>query len=216
MAIKVKICGVDREETVQTSVEAGVSMIGLVFFERSPRFLSLTRASSITQNIPKNVQKVGLFVDPTDREISEVIENVTIDTLQLHGNENPERVQEIKDFTKLSIIKVIKVKTFQDVNSFKAFEDTADTFLFDAKVNTEKNTNLPGGNAISFDWKVLSGVKVSNPWILAGGLDKNNVSKAIKTTGAKAVDVSTGVEDKLGVKGTRKIIDFIEATKKLS
>ena len=216
MAVEVKICGVDREETVEASVDAGASMIGLVFFEKSPRFLSLSRARSITRNIPENVKKVGLFVDPTNREISEVIENVKIDTLQLHGNEDPERVEKIKDFTSLSIIKVIKVKTLQDVKSFKAFEDIADIFLFDAKVSAEKNTNLPGGNAICFDWKVLSGVKIPKPWILAGGLDKNNVANAIKTTGAKTVDVSTGVEDKLGVKGIRKIIDFIEATKKLS
>ncbi len=216
MAIKVKICGVDRQETVEASVDAGASMIGLVFYEKSPRFLNLTRATSITQNIPKSVKKVGLFVDPTNREISEVIENVKIDTLQLHGNESPERVRDIKDFTGLSIIKVIKVRTLQDLNLFKAFVDIADNFLFDAKVNIEKNSNLPGGNAISFDWKVLSGVKIPKPWILAGGLDKNNVSEAIKITNAKAVDVSTGVEDKLGVKGTRKIIDFIEATRKLS
>ena len=197
MAIKVKICGVDRQETVETSVDAGASMIGLVFYEKSPRFLNLTRATSITQNIPKSVKKVGLFVDPTNREISEVIENVKIDTLQLHGNESPERVRDIKDFTGLSIIKVIKVRTLQDLNLFKAFVDIADNFLFDAKVNIEKNSNLPGGNAISFDWKVLSGVKIPKPWILAGGLDKNNVSEAIKITNAKAVDVSTGVEDKL-------------------
>tara|TARA_B100001029_G_scaffold141656_1_gene121169 strand:+ start:159 stop:809 length:651 start_codon:yes stop_codon:yes gene_type:complete len=216
VAIKVKICGVDRQETVEASVDAGASMIGLVFYEKSPRFLNLTRATSITQNIPKSVKKVGLFVDPTNREISEVIENVKIDTLQLHGNESPERVRDIKDFTGLSIIKVIKVRTLQDLNLFKAFVDIADNFLFDAKVNIEKNSNLPGGNAISFDWKVLSGVKIPKPWILAGGLDKNNVSEAIKITNAKAVDVSTGVEDKLGVKGTRKIIDFIEATRKLS
>ena len=216
MAIKVKICGVDRQETVEASVDAGASMIGLVFYEKSPRFLNLTRATSITQNIPKSVKKVGLFVDPTNREISEVIENVKIDTLQLHGNESPERVRDIKDFTGLSIIKVIKVRTLQDLNLFKAFVDIADNFLFDAKVNIEKNSNLPGGNAISFDWKVLSGVKIPKPWILAGGLDKNNVSEAIKITNAKAVDVSTGVEDKLGVKATRKIIDFIEATRKLS
>ena len=216
MAIKVKICGVDRQETVEASVDAGASMIGLVFYEKSPRFLNLTRATSITQNIPKSVKKVGLFVDPTNREISEVIENVKIDTLQLHGNESPERVRDIKDFTGLSIIKVIKVRTLQDLNLFKAFVDIADNFLFDAKVNIEKKSNLPGGNAISFDWKVLSGVKIPKPWILAGGLDKNNVSEAIKITNAKAVDVSTGVEDKLGVKATRKIIDFIEATRKLS
>ena len=121
--------------------------------------------------------------------------------------------QVLKD---LREIKVIKVRTLQDLNLFKAFVDIADNFLFDAKVNIEKKSNLPGGNAISFDWKVLSGVKIPKPWILAGGLDKNNVSEAIKITNAKAVDVSTGVEDKLGVKGTRKIIDFIEATRKFS
>ena len=211
MKAEVKICGLDRVETVEASVEAGAGMMGFVFYSPSPRSLTPIEASILTARVPSDVKRVGLFVDPTDEEILKVMDKNTFDMVQLHGEETPERVLDIKDLIGLPVMKVLKISCIQDLSFPSEYEDVVDYFLFDAFAPKDIKGALPGGNALSFDWSILSGVDISQPWVLAGGLNPENVKEAMIISGARAVDVSSGVEDRPGVKSTDKIRTFIEA-----
>ena len=211
MKAEVKICGVDRLETVEASVEAGAGMMGFVFYSPSPRSLTPIEASILTARVPSDVKRVGLFVDPTDEEILKVMDKNSFEVVQLHGEETPERVLKIKNLVGLPVMKVLKIASIQDLNTISKYEHVADWFLFDAVAPKSIKVALPGGNALSFDWSILSGIDISRPWVLAGGLNPENVKEAMIISGARAVDVSSGVEDRPGVKSTDKIRTFIEA-----
>ena len=211
MNIDIKICGLDRAETVDAAVEAGASMTGFVFYSPSPRNLAPSQATILTARIPEGVKRVGLFVDPTNEKISRVLDQNTLDVLQLHGEETPERVFEIKDLTSLPVIKVLKISGGQDLDHVSKYVDVADLFLFDAHVPRDMKGALPGGNARVFDWNILTGTDIPRPWILAGGLNSDNVEEALRISGANAVDVSSGVEERPGVKSVEKIRCFITA-----
>ena len=211
MKAEVKICGLDRVETVEASVEAGAGMIGFVFYSPSPRSLTPTEASVLTARVPSDVRRIGLFVDPTDEEISKVMDKNRFDMVQLHGEETPQRVLDIKELIGLPVMKVLKISCIQDLNTTSEYECVTDWFLFDAFSPKDIKGALPGGNALSFDWSILSGVDISQPWVLAGGLNPENVKEAMQTSGARVVDVSSGVEDRPGVKSIVKIRTFIEA-----
>ena len=211
MLAKVKICGLDREEAVDATVEAGAAMAGFVFYDPSPRNLSIKDAANLIRRVPETVTTVGLFVDPKDALVGSVLDKTNVDFLQLHGNESPERIYELKALTGLPIIKVLKVANEEDLDLLRAYEAVAEKFLFDARAPKEMENALPGGNALSFDWQLLAGRDWAAPWILAGGLTAENVAEAVRISGADAVDVSSGVEDRPGVKNIGKISAFIEA-----
>ncbi|MBC7952880.1 MAG: phosphoribosylanthranilate isomerase [Rhodospirillaceae bacterium] len=204
----VKICGLTDEESIDAAIEAGAEYLGFVFFAKSPRALTAERAAELTQFI-EGVQKVGLFVDPDDSLLNDVLTHVRLDLLQFHGAETPERLTQIRDEYCVPVMKVIPVAEAIDLQAAIPFYDVVDQLLFDAK--PPKGSDLPGGNAVSFDWSILKGFKCPVPWMLAGGLTPVNVAEAIKATGAKAVDVSSGVESAPGVKDVGKIRAFIAA-----
>jgi len=211
MNIEIKICGLDRAETVDTAVEAGATMTGFVFYSPSPRNLTPSEASALTERIPAGVKRVGLFVNPTDEKVSTVLDENSLDLLQLHGEETPERVFAIKNLSRLPVIKVLKISSAKDLDHTSEYAGVADFFLFDARAPKEMKGRLPGGNALSFDWNIIAGTHISRPWILAGGLNPDNVEEALRISGAKAVDVSSGVEDRPGVKSVKKIQCFVAA-----
>ncbi len=211
MAAKVKICGLDRAEAVDAAVDAGAAMTGFVFYNPSPRNLDIDLAGSLIRRVPAGVEKLGLFVDPEDTLISEVTGAAQLDLLQLHGDETPERVSELKDMTGLPVMKVFKIESAADLERLEAYREVADRFLFDARAPKDMENALPGGNAVSFDWQLLSDLEIQTPWVLAGGLTAGNVAEAIHVSGADAVDVSSGVEDRPGVKNVAKIKAFVEA-----
>ena len=213
MTVDVKICGIDRKESVDAAAKAGAKLIGFVFYSDSPRYLTSETASLLISRVPDCVMRVGLFVNPTDQEISDVLELSQLDYVQLHGEETPDRVRKIKTNTGLKIIKAIKVSDSLDLSKISSFEGIVDLFIFDAEAPSTGGRFLPGGNARSFDWHILEGLSINTPWLLAGGLNKHNVKDAIRTSGAKLVDVSSGVEDRIGVKSIKKIKSFIEATR---
>lgn len=204
----VKICGLTDEDAIDTAIEAGAEYLGFVFFAKSPRALTAERAAELTQFI-EGVQKVGLFVDPDDALLNEVLTHVRLDLLQFHGQETPERLAQVRDEYGVSVMKVIPVAEAADLKAAEPFYDVVDQLLFDAK--PPQGSDLPGGNAVSFDWSILKGFTCPVPWMLAGGLTPANVAEAIKATGAKAVDVSSGVESAPGVKDADKIRAFIKA-----
>ncbi|HIA82683.1 MAG TPA: phosphoribosylanthranilate isomerase [Rhodospirillales bacterium] len=213
MTVEVKICGLDRPETVDGAVNAGAEMLGFVFYPPSPRNLTASAASRLTNRVPAGVKRVGLFVDPTDEMITTVLNQNVLDLIQLHGNEPPERVAEIKDITSLKVIKVLKVTDIQDLKYVSVYQRVAEWLMFDALAPKDMKGALPGGNALSFDWNILARANIPTPWILAGGLNLENVKEAISTSGAKVVDVSSGVEKQPGVKCVEKIQSFIRAVK---
>jgi len=213
MTIEVKICGIKTEEALNSAVNNGAELVGFVFFEKSPRNISLFDAMELCRKSKGMVERVGLLVDPENTYISEVLDKVGIDTIQLHGAESPERVKEIKTRFKLPIIKSCPISCEEDLRLARTYETIADRLLFDAKAHSGEP--CPGGNARAFDWRLLAGRHWSCPWILAGGLTCQNVAKAIDISGAKGVDVSSGVENCHGNKSPKKIEEFLHGVKNL-
>ena len=206
MSAAVKICGLTDEESIDAAIAAGADYLGFVFCAKSPRNLSAERAAELTQFV-EGVRKVGLFVDADDSQLDEVLSHVRLDLLQFHGAETPERLEQVRREFALPVMKAIAVETAADLAGAADFAEVADRLLFDAK--PPKGAALPGGNAVSFDWNLLAGFKSRLPWMLAGGLTADNVAEAIRLSGAKAVDVSSGVESAPGVKDPARIAAFI-------
>lgn len=209
----VKICGLSTPETVQAAIDGGVDYIGFVFFERSPRNVSIETAASLRALLPDTVTPVALLVDAEDAFITDMVQRMRPGLLQLHGHETPERVSAIKTLTGLPVMKVLSVATKEDVAATALYEKVADLLMFDAKPPKSMPNALPGGNALSFDWSLLADVSLSGPWMLSGGLDADNVGAAIAQTGAPMVDVSSGVESAPGKKDVARIRAFIKAVK---
>lgn len=209
MTVAVKICGLREAEHVDAAARSGAALTGYVFFPKSPRNVSIAEAAALTSRVPSGVRKVALVVDANDEFLSAIVDGAGVDTLQLHGHETPERVQAVRDMFGLAVIKALPIANLGDVETARNYQDAADILLFDAK--PPKDATRPGGNALAFDWTLLSDTSWSVPWMLAGGLDASNVTEAIRISGTKMVDVSSAVEDDKGRKDVQKIHDFIAA-----
>lgn len=213
MPIDVKICGLTTADSLRAAVEAGAGYVGFVFYARSPRNVSLHQAAALALTVPAGVRKVGLFVDPSDPELSEVLSAVPLDVIQLAGDETPARVAEVRARTGKPLFKAIRIEGPEDVALAHTYEDSADFLLLDAKPPKAMPLALPGGNGLAFDWKLIAGETWTRGWILAGGLTAENVADAMEQSGATFVDVSSGVEDRPGVKSPAKIEAFIKAAR---
>ncbi len=209
MSVSVKICGLSDEAAVAAAVEGGAAMCGFVFFAGSPRYVTPERAGELTRDIPEGVAKVGLVVDADDDALAEIAARAGIGMLQLHGAEAPGRVKDIRERFGLPVMKVLPVAVADDLAHAKKYETVADRLMFDAR--PPKDAARPGGNARAFDWSLLAGKTFALPWMLAGGLSAENLSEAVETSGAKVVDVSSGVEDAPGRKNAEKIRAFLAA-----
>ncbi len=203
-----KICGLTRAEDVVAAVEAGANYIGLNFFPRSPRYVTTEQAIALTEEIPPGVCKVGLVVDADDITLTELMQ-VPLDMLQLHGSETPERVTEIKEKFGLPVMKVVGIADADDVAKLDQYGAVADQLMVDAK--PPRTGGLPGGNGLTFDWRLIANRRWPVPWMLAGGLTPDNVAEAIALTGVKQVDVASGVESAPGVKDPDLVRAFIAA-----
>ncbi|MDA7964679.1 phosphoribosylanthranilate isomerase [Ruegeria sp.] len=210
--IRVKICGLTAPNHVRAAADAGAGYVGFVFFPKSPRHIGPEAAAALAQHVPAGVAKVALTVNATDQELDHILSTVPLDMLQLHGKESPERVQQVRDRFGLPVMKAIGVAEVDDLAAIDLYSDVADQLLIDAK--PPRNADLPGGNGLSFDWRLLAGRKYwRKPWMLAGGLTPQNVAEAVRMTGAQQVDVSSGVETAPGVKDAGLIRAFIEAAR---
>lgn len=209
MSIEVKICGLTDAAAVKAVVEGGAAMCGFVFFPASPRNLTPKEAAELTKGVPEGVIRVGLTVDADDALLAEIALVAKIDMVQLHGAETPARTNEVRERFGLPVIKVLAVQGPDDLAAAKAYQGVADRLMFDAK--PPEDASRPGGNARTFDWRVLKNQTFALPWLLAGGLTAENLAEAVKTSGAVAVDVSSGVEDAPGVKNVDKIRAFLAA-----
>ena len=210
----VKICGLSEPQHVRTAVDAGADYVGFVFYEPSPRNVSIPVAQALATLARGRSKIVALVVDPDDALVDAVNAGVKPDYFQAHGSETPERIAGIVRRTGVPVIKAIKVRDASDVETARAYADVAAMILFDAKAPETLEGALPGGNGISFDWTLLSRDGSERAFMLSGGLDAGNVARAIDTTGAPIVDVSSGVESAPGRKDDAAIIKFIEAVRK--
>jgi phosphoribosylanthranilate isomerase len=213
MAVAVKICGINSTEAARAAEAAGADLTGFVFYPRSPRNVSPEQAREIAKALSERVMRVALFVDAGDEAIASVLDVVKFDMLQLHGGETPTRVTEIRERFGLPVMKAVKLAGPEDLAGAKAYFGAANRILFDAKPPAAMTHALPGGNALAFDWELLRGFEAPKPWMLSGGLNPENVAEAIRVSGARAVDVSSGVEDRPGHKDPGLIARFVRAAK---
>jgi phosphoribosylanthranilate isomerase len=209
MAVEVKICGVNSADGVAAAVANGARHLGFNFYPPSPRAIDGVRAAELARAVPAGITKVGLFVDARDETIAEVLAQAPLDMLQLHGDETPRRVKDIRRRFGLPVMKAVRLASATDVAAADAYLAAADRLLFDAKPPPEMKGALPGGNAISFDWSLIAGRSWSLPWVLSGGLNAGNLAAAVAATHATSVDVSSGVEESPGRKSPEKIAAFL-------
>jgi len=204
-SLEIKICGINDKYSMETALECEVEYIGLVFFKNSPRNVSIKFSKQLLENRNAQTKIVALTVNPDDDLISKIITNIQPDFIQLHGSETPERCLEIKKQFNIPIIKGIGIKTREElINSTRKFEKYSDILLLDAP-----SMSLPGGNGSKFNWNILKNYNYQKKWMLAGGLQSNNIQEAIKITNPMAVDISSGVEVQKGIKCPKLIKDFV-------
>ncbi|GAK46321.1 phosphoribosylanthranilate isomerase [Tepidicaulis marinus] len=213
MSLHVKICGLKTEEMIRAAAAAGADSIGFVFFEKSPRYLTMGEAMKLRRAVPEGVWVVALLVDPDNALLDDLVTYVHPDVIQLHGKESPQRVAEIRARTHIPVMKAIAVSGPEDVTGAEAYEPFVDMLLFDAKPPKTMAGALPGGNGLAFDWELIGTRKPRKPWMLSGGLTPLNVAEAIRTAGATMVDVSSGVESAPGEKDAALVEAFIRAAK---
>lgn len=213
MSIDVKICGINSAEALDAAVEGGAKMLGFVFFDKSPRAVSRDEARDLLARVPQGILKVALMVDPDDLKAQSIGRDLPFDMIQLHGAESVERVAALKAITGLVAMKAVGIAGGEDIARAHEYEDVCDYILLDAK--PPKDAVLPGGNALRFDWTLIKGEKWLKPWLLAGGLNADNLAEAVKTSGTSFVDVSSGVEDAPGHKSVEKIRAFLALSRTL-
>jgi phosphoribosylanthranilate isomerase len=215
MGVTAKICGLSTEEAVTAASDAGAAYLGFVFYPPSPRAVTPHRAARLCAGVPAGIARVGLFVNAVDRVIEAALAAAPIDILQFHGSETPERVAAAKLRFGRPVIKAVAISGFEDVLGAARYQDIADVLLFDAKPPRRPEA-LPGGNGLAFDWALIAGRPWRGPWMLSGGLTAELLPEAVRVSGAATVDVSSGVESRLGIKDLDKIRVFLATARTLA
>jgi phosphoribosylanthranilate isomerase len=208
----VKICGLSTPETLDAALKAGADWVGFVHYPKSPRHVDLDLGRDLSAQARGRARRVVLLVDADDEAIAEAVEALDPDLLQLHGHETPERIAAIRKAFGRPVVKALGIAEAADLAGLDAYEHAADHLLLDAKPPRNANA-LPGGNGLSFDWRLLVGLDPSLSFMLSGGLNPDNVAEAIRLTGSRAVDVSSGVETRPGLKDPAKIEAFVRAAR---
>lgn len=214
MSVAAKICGLSSEAAIEAAVAGGAAYVGFVFYPPSPRAVTPARAGDLCAAVPSGIWRVGLFVDADDATIRTVLDAAPIDLLQFHGKESPDRVFDVKNRFHRPVMKAISVAGPEDAFAAEAYQHAADMLLFDAKPPKRADA-LPGGNGLAFDWRLIAGRQWKLPWILSGGLTAALLPEAVKVSGARVVDVSSGVETGPGQKDPDKIRAFLEVVRGL-
>jgi len=205
MKTRVKICGITTPDAIEAAQAA--DYLGFIFFAASPRNLTPKQAAGLMRLT--QLPTVAVMVDPSDHFIESLLQDITPDYIQLHGNEPPARVQHIRDHFRIPVIKAFPLCAKDDLAQVSAYGDAAEMFLFDAKAAK----GLPGGNGITFDWNILAGGHFAKPWFLSGGLRADNVEEAVRISGARLLDVSSSLESAPGIKDPEMVRSFIQKVK---
>ena len=208
---EIKVCGINDELSMNTALKCKVDYVGLVFYPNSSRNISINLSRELLKSRNNITKIVALTVDPNDDFLNQIKKNINPDYIQLHGNENSRRCLDIKHKINIPLIKGINVRNKIDLlRKNKECEDICDILLFDAP-----SENLPGGNGKKFDWHILKDFKSKKKWMLAGGLNIENIENAIDITKAPAIDISSGLEIRKGLKDPQLIKDFVIKCKSL-
>lgn len=210
--VQVKICGISSEAGLDAAAEAGAAYVGFVFFPKSPRNILPEDARVLAERASGSLKRVALTANASDTALDRIVEAVPIDMIQLHGEESPSRVSEVRRRFGMPVMKAISIGNEEDLEEIARYSDVSDQLLIDAKPGG--GDTRPGGLGVPFDWRLIADFDWPSPWMLAGGLDSGNVAKAIRLTNAEQVDVSTGVEVAPGRKSAEKIKQFIAAARK--
>jgi phosphoribosylanthranilate isomerase len=213
MSFQIKVCGIRDVAILEIAATGGADYVGFVFYPPSPRALDLFAAAELARAVPEPVLSVGVVVDPDERLLDGLLAHVPLDLLQLHGQETPERVLAIRERTGLRVIKALRVLDTDDLELAASYAAVADMLLLDAK--PRPGAILPGGNGEPFDWAVVEGFRPRLPWLLAGGLNLDNLAAAVRQTGASGFDVSSGVESAPGVKDPARLRAFLDRAREL-
>ncbi|KQT79063.1 N-(5'-phosphoribosyl)anthranilate isomerase [Methylobacterium sp. Leaf465] len=209
--IAIKICGLSTAATLDAALEAGADLVGFVHFPKSPRHVDLETGRALSARAKGRTERVVLLVDPDDAALAAAVAALDPEWIQLHGHETPERVAAIRAVTGRRVMKAIGVATSADLDAVPLYTGVADRILLDAKAPPE--ALLPGGNGHAFDWDLLDGAVLPADYMLSGGLTPGTVAAALARTGARAVDVSSGVETRPGEKSPDRIAAFIAAAR---
>jgi phosphoribosylanthranilate isomerase len=208
----VKICGLSTHEALDAALSAGADLVGFVRYPRSPRHLSLDEVRVLSAYAKGKALRVALTVDADDRELADIVAAIDPDILQLHGEETPARVAEVRARFGRPVMKAVGIAEEGDLARLAAYAEVADRLLLDAKPPKTAEA-LPGGNGLAFDWRLVARLDPAMPFMLSGGLAPENVAAAIELTGARALDVSSGVERRPGEKDPEKIERFVRAAR---
>ena len=215
MTVQAKICGITTLDAARTAIAGGASWLGFIHFGKSPRHLDLAATAALMQAIRHdsvNIPLVAVVVDPDDALLTGLTDTVKPDLIQLHGKETPQRVDDIRHRLNIPVIKALSIAEAADLTHADDYV-AADYLMFDAKAPA--GADMPGGLGLSFDWSLMRGYSGAKPWFLAGGLTPDNVAEAVRISGARRVDVSSGVESAPGIKDPQRISDFLNAVKAL-
>lgn len=204
---EIKICGLSTTASIDAVIAGKASHIGLIFFEKSPRHVSLDQAGVLSRHAGERILKVAVTVDADDAYMDAIISAMKPDILQLHGKESTDRVTDLKERYGLEIMKAFAIGEASDFEKVQPYFGIADRFLFDAK--PPRGSDLPGGNGVAFDWEIMDALPKDVPYMLSGGLDASNVCEAMQRSGATAVDISSGVESAAGIKDMNLIEEFL-------
>lgn len=207
MSLIVKICGLSTPDTLDAALDAGADMVGFVSFARSPRHIDLASMAGLADKARGRAEVVVLTVDAEQEKLAEIVDRVKPDWLQLHGKETPEFISAIQRSFNIRVMKALPIATKDDLKAVDRYVQVADRILFDAK--PPKDATRPGGLGVPFDWTLLRDLRLAKPFMVSGGLNKDNVAEAIRITRPSGVDVSSGVERAPGVKDVGMIREFI-------
>lgn len=210
--IKVKICGITDKKTIDVALEGNADYLGFVFYPPSPRHLSIEKAIELINYVDGKAETVGVFVNHNKKDLEDLLKIIPLNWVQLHGKEDKKYIEDLKSSTGIKVIKAISVSQKSEVEQAKIFEKYADQILFDSK-NTSP---LPGGTGQQFPWEIMTNQEFNIPWILAGGLNENNVEQAIKETKANTIDLSSSLEKEKGIKDPQKVKSFLHKIKNIS
>ena len=211
MRLDIKICGLKTPDAVDHAVALGATHIGFIFFGKSPRHIEPADAGVLADRVRGRAKIVSVSVDADNDELDEIMAMIRPDILQLHGHESPDRVLTIKATTGLPVWKALSISQASDLERINDYDGIANRFLFDAK--PPKNSELPGGNGVTFDWTLLKGLSERVDYMLSGGLNKDNIGEALRIARPTGIDTSSGVESSPGVKDLKMMDEFFAAVR---
>ncbi|MBP1851834.1 phosphoribosylanthranilate isomerase [Rhizobium halophytocola] len=209
MKLDVKICGLKTPDATERALARGATHLGFIFFDKSPRNIEPDLAGELASLAKGRAKTVAVTVDADDETLDDIVSLMQPDILQFHGHESPDRLLAVKALFGLPVMKAFSIRTADDLDRIDPYIGVADRFLFDAKAPA--GSDLPGGNGVSFDWRLLQSLDADINYMLSGGLNKDNVAEALAETGARGIDISSGVESAPGVKNVDRIDAFFDA-----